>query len=96
MQTENITLFFKQERADKVYKAALEEKDSQYIVNFAYGRRGSTLKTGTKTQTPVPYEKAKKIYDKLVRDKSAKGYVPNCYGGITKRGDLVGSRKKRW
>lgn len=77
MKTENITLFFKQERADKVYKAALEEKDSQYIVNFAYGRRGSTLKTGTKTQTPVPYEKAKKIYDKLVRDKSAKGYVPN-------------------
>jgi len=77
MQTESITLFFKREQSDKVYKAALEEKDSQYIVNFAYGRRGSTLKTGTKTQTPVPYEKAKKIYDKLVREKSAKGYVPN-------------------
>jgi len=81
MKTENITLFFKQERADKVYKAALEEKDSQYIVNFAYGRRGSTLKTGTKTQTPVPYEKAKKIYDKLVRDKSAKRRL----GGLKKK-----------
>jgi len=77
MQTENITLFFKQGRADKVYKAVLEGKEEQYIVNFAYGRRGATLKTGTKTQTPVPYEKAKKIYDKLIRDKSAKGYVPN-------------------
>jgi len=77
MQTENITLFFKQGKADKIYKAALEGKEEQYIVNFAYGRRGSTLKTGTKTQTPVPYEKAKKIYDKLIKDKSAKGYVPN-------------------
>ena len=77
MKTENITLFFRQEKSDKVYKATLAQKDDLYIVNFAYGRRGSTLKTGTKTQTPVPYEKAKKIYDKLVKSKSAKGYVPN-------------------
>jgi len=56
MKTENITLFFRQEKSDKVYKAVLAQKDDLYIVNFAYGRRGSTLKTGTKTQTPVPYE----------------------------------------
>ncbi len=77
MKPEHITLFFRQERSDKVYKASLEEKDGQYIVNFAYGRRGATLKTGTKTQSPVPYEKAKKIYDKLVLSKTAKGYVPD-------------------
>ena len=76
MKTENITLYFKQEKSDKIYKAALEEKEGQYVVNFAYGRRGATLKTGTKTSSPVPYEKAKKIYDKLVNDKSTKGYIP--------------------
>ena len=77
MKTENTTLYYKQDRSDKVYKASLEEKDGEYIVNFAYGRRGATLKTGTKTQTAVPYEKAKKIYDKLVLSKSSKGYVPD-------------------
>lgn len=77
MKSENITLFYRQERSDKIYKAALEEKDGGFIVNFAYGRRGSTLKTGTKTQLPVDYEKAKKIYDKLVRTKAAKGYAPD-------------------
>jgi len=77
MKPENTTLYCKQEKSDKVYKASLEEKDGDFIVNFAYGRRGSTLKTGTKTQTPVPYEKAKKIYDKLVLSKASKGYVPD-------------------
>ena len=77
MKSENITLFYKQERSDKVYKVSLEESEDKYLVNFAYGRRGATLKTGTKTQTAVEYEKAKKIYDKLVLSKSAKGYVPD-------------------
>ena len=76
MKTESITLYFKQGTSDKVYKASLEEINGQYLVNFAFGRSGSTLKTGTKTQTPIAYEKAKKIYDKLVNEKSAKGYVP--------------------
>jgi len=77
MKTENITLFYKQERSDKVYKVSLEESEDKYLVNFAYGRRGATLKTGTKTQKAVDYEKAKKIYDKLVLSKSAKGYIPD-------------------
>jgi len=78
MKPEKITLYFQQGKSDKIYKAALEEQDGLFLVNFAYGRRGATLKTGTKTQTPVAYEKAKKIYDKLVLTKSAKGYVPNA------------------
>ncbi|HIC78933.1 MAG TPA: WGR domain-containing protein, partial [Sulfurovum sp.] len=77
MKTENITLFYKQDKSDKVYKASLEGANDEFIVNFAYGRRGATLKTGTKTQTAVTYEKAKKIYDKLVLSKASKGYVPN-------------------
>lgn len=77
MKTESITLYFKQGKSDKVYKASLEEINGKYLVNFAFGRNGSTLKTGTKTQIPIAYEKAKKIYDKLVKEKSAKGYIPN-------------------
>ena len=77
MKSEHITLFYKQEKSDKVYKAALEEKEGLFVVNFAYGRRGATLKTGTKTQVPVAYEKAKKIYDKLVNSKGEKGYAPD-------------------
>lgn len=77
MNPEKITLFYRQEKSDKVYKASLEEQDGNFIVNFAYGRRGATLRTGTKTQSPVPYEKAKIIYDKLVLSKSSKGYIPD-------------------
>ena len=77
MKTENITLFYKQEKSDKVYKVSLEESGDEYLVNFAYGRRGATLRTGTKTQKAVEYKKAKKIYDKLVLSKSSKGYIPD-------------------
>lgn len=77
MKPEQITLFYKQAKSDKIYKAVLEEKNGLFVVNFAYGRRGSSLKTGTKTQTPLDYAKAKKIYDKLVHSKASKGYVPD-------------------
>jgi len=49
-------------------------------VNFAYGRRGSTLNTGTKTTVPVNYEDARRIFDKLVKEKMAKGYTPGADG----------------
>lgn len=73
---DSITLYFKQGSSDKVYRAAIEPKDGQFIVTFAYGRRGATLTAGTKTQAPVNYDDAKIIYDKLVREKTAKGYTP--------------------
>ena len=76
MNPENTTLYYKDAKSDKVYKAALEKEGDLFLVNFAYGRRGSTLKTGTKTQSAIDYDKAKKIYDKLVLSKNAKGYMP--------------------
>ena len=75
IQTERTTLYYRQGSSDKVYQAALEPKGELFVVNFAYGRRGSTMNTGTKTQTPVDYHSAKTIYDKLVREKKAKGYT---------------------
>src|SRR5271163_347531 len=56
---EKITLYFKQGSSDKVYSASIEPEGSKFVVNFEYGRRGSTLATGTKTSTPVDYESAK-------------------------------------
>ena len=81
MNSEKVTLYFKQGTSDKVYQAALEEVEhNRFVVHFAYGRRGATLTTGTKTKTPVDYAAAKKIYDKLVKSKTAEGYTPGAAG----------------
>jgi bifunctional non-homologous end joining protein LigD len=73
---ESITLYYRDGRSDKVYQASIEPKQSGFVVNFAYGRRGSTMTTGTKTQTPVGLEEAQTIHSKLIREKLAKGYKP--------------------
>ncbi len=75
LQAEHITLYYREGSSDKVYQATLEPVGELFAVNFAFGRRGSTLNTGTKTLSPVDYETAKRIYDKLVREKMAKGYT---------------------
>jgi len=79
-QTERITLYYREGSSDKVYQASIEPQGELFLVNFAYGRRGSTMSTGTKTQTPVDYDSAKNIYDKLVREKKAKGYTEGPEG----------------
>jgi bifunctional non-homologous end joining protein LigD len=62
--------------SDKIYKAWVENypTENQFIVNFAFGRRGSRLQTGTKTNSSVSLTNATKIYDKLIDSKLAKGY----------------------
>ncbi|WP_397383928.1 WGR domain-containing protein [Prosthecobacter sp.] len=77
---EHITLYFREGSSDKIYQAAIQPNDGGYVVHFAYGRRGSALTTGTKTQSPVDYPKAKSIFDKLVREKTGKGYTPGESG----------------
>ena len=71
----NITLYCTEGSSDKEYQASIEETNGGFLVNFAYGRRGSALKTGTKTNAPVSFEKAQKVYDSLVKSKTAKGYT---------------------
>jgi bifunctional non-homologous end joining protein LigD len=73
---EQTTLYFRQGSSDKIYQASIEQQNGAYVVNYAFGRRGTTLQTGTKTQSPVSYEEAKRIFDKLVNEKTAKGYTP--------------------
>lgn len=72
---ENITLYYREGTSDKVYQCQIEAAGSRYLVNFSYGRRGSTMNTGTKTNVPVDYASAKRIFDKLVKEKQAKGYA---------------------
>lgn len=69
------SLYFTNGSSDKEYHARLESSGDGYVVNFAYGRRGSALTTGTKTTTAVDYAKATAIFDKLVKAKEAKGYT---------------------
>ena len=76
------TLYFTNGSSDKIYQANISEADEGYTVNFQYGRRGSTLKNGTKTATPVDKEKALKLFEKLVASKKAKGYTEGKDGAI--------------
>ncbi len=73
---EQATLYYRQSGSDKVYMASIEPKGQGFVVNFTYGRRGSTLQNGSKTTSPVTYEAAKVIFTKLVNEKKAKGYTP--------------------
>ncbi len=74
---DRVTLYYRAGSSDKVYQAAIEPAgDGLFTVQFAFGRRGTTLQTGTKTQNPVPYQEARSIFTKLVREKTGKGYTP--------------------
>ena len=70
----NIELWCHEGSSDKIYRVAIEKSGDGFSVNFAYGRRGTALNTGTKTSAPVPYDEAVAIYLKLVESKISKGY----------------------
>ena len=73
---EHISLYYKEGSSDKVYLVRLEPilPTTGWIVSFNFGRRGNALSVGTKTKEPVDYATAKKIYDKLIHEKTCKGY----------------------
>lgn len=50
-QTARITLYYREGSSDKGYHAVIEPQGAGFVVNFAYGRRGSTMNTGTKTES---------------------------------------------
>lgn len=77
MELESTTLYFREGASDKVYQARIvKEPGDRFRVTFAYGRRGGTLATGSKTPQPVGLDDARTIFQKLVREKQAKGYTP--------------------
>jgi bifunctional non-homologous end joining protein LigD len=72
-----IKLQYRSAASDKVYQLSLEAASPElWCVNFAFGRRGTTLQTGTKTKTPVSYGEARRIYEKILAEKTGEGYRP--------------------
>ncbi|WP_168210812.1 WGR domain-containing protein [Persicimonas caeni] len=68
-------LHYRSGKSDKVYEVDLcEAGDGEFVVNFRYGRRGTTLREGTKTPFPESRAKADQIFDDLVASKVKKGY----------------------
>lgn len=68
-------LTFTEASSDKEYQLHLVEDNKLFIVNFEYGRRNGTLKSGTKTKSPVSQDEAEKIFDKILKEKTSEGYV---------------------
>ena len=79
-ELKSTSLYYREGSSDKEYHVRLEAKDKGYVVNFTYGRRGSTLTNGTKSSAPVDYDAALMIFDKLVKEKNAKGYTEGVEG----------------
>lgn len=68
-------LYFQEGNSDKVYEVDLcEAGEGEFLVNFRYGRRGSKLREGTKSAFPTSRARAEAMFDKLVAEKTGKGY----------------------
>ena len=81
-QPAETTLFCTEGSSDKEYRVQLVAEGEGWMVRYQNGRRGGTLAQGVKTTTPVAFEVAKKAYDKVVREKLAKGYTPDVSGQL--------------
>src|SRR6266403_6338243 len=73
MQTERAELYFRQGSSDKVYHLQLENVQDQWSVQAQWGRRGSALQSDVKV-SDTSYEEAKRVYDRILREKTSKGY----------------------
>ena len=74
----SVRLWMKEGRSDKLYEVDLvdleRDVDARYLVNFRYGRRGASLRDGTKTSSPVSRANAEKLFDSVVVSKINDGY----------------------
>jgi bifunctional non-homologous end joining protein LigD len=68
-----IRLAYRDGSSDKVYHAAVVETDGKFSCEVEWGRRGSTLSTGTKAKDTT-LEKAQVAFDRIVKEKTSKGY----------------------
>lgn len=72
-QAESVDLSYQDGASDKVYRLQLENDGDTWTVRAEWGRRGKALQSGVKASA-VPYEEAKRVYDKLIAEKVRKGY----------------------
>ncbi len=83
-----ITLHCTDGGSDKIYRIAITPMGNLFTVHYANGRRGGTLASGNKTNTPVDWPEARKIANRLLAEKIAKGYHP--IAGSAFAGRMVG------
>ena len=88
--TDTITLHYSDASSDKVYTARIVHRGDGYCVDVEYGRRGSTMQTGTKHAVPVTLEKAQKDFAKVVKEKMGKGYTQASSGKAYEGTELAG------
>ncbi|MEQ1568767.1 MAG: WGR domain-containing protein, partial [Myxococcota bacterium] len=70
-----IALELREGTSDKVYEVDLcEVGPDRFVVNFRFGRRGTRLQEGSKTPLAVARAEADRVFDKLVAEKTDKGY----------------------
>lgn len=92
MELKKASLYFAEKNSNKEYHAELAASGGGFVVNFRYGRRGGALQSGSKTPSPVDYAKAEKIYNKLVAEKTGKGYTPDESGTSYQGSENAGRR----
>ncbi len=74
MTEKSVTLYSTENGSDKLYKAEVIARDDGWAVDFRFGPRTGTLQSGTKTKAPVSKDEAIRLFERLVREKKAKGY----------------------
>lgn len=84
------SLYFSDGSSNKEYHAHLVPQGDGWVVNYEFGPRGGTLKAGSKTPAPLTLEKAKKVFDNLVKEKTGKGYSPGEAGQRFEGTELAG------
>jgi len=76
MTKPRLSLWCQEGGSDKTYTLWVEKEGNGYWLKFLYGPRGGTQKPGTKNKAAFTIEKAEAEYDKLLKEKLAKGYKP--------------------
>jgi len=75
----DITLHSTEGGSDKIYRLSIELADGDeggFVVNYANGRRGGPMASGTRTNTPVSWAEAQKNCNKKLAEQIGKGYRP--------------------
>lgn len=74
MPRPKVSLYCTEGGSDKVYTMWVEPQGDGFVVQAQWGPRGGHVSSGLKTPLPVPLEKAAAVYDKVLKEKKAKGY----------------------
>jgi bifunctional non-homologous end joining protein LigD len=80
----------KQGSSDKAYNVYLKASGDGWMVEYANGKFGGTLKSGLKTTAPVSLDAANEIFDKLVNSKMKGGYTDQGSGVAFSSAEFAG------